>query len=138
MLTLPLSDAIVDDVYMTTLPNLNFLAPVSLIRSCPCESHSNDDIAFSLINLMMIIPVPHLFLKISIPIPDNLISTDDKFAGVVQEFRDQARKLVDMLDITVPVVAKLKVSQFPSRANSELFHRFLWKFPPPPYTKPGA
>ncbi len=36
--------------------------------------------------------------------------TEDDQGGEYEDFRDQANRLVDMLDVAVPVVAKLKVS----------------------------
>jgi len=44
------------------------------------------------------------------------IFTDDdenpEFASLVESFRGEATKLLDMLDVSSPVVARLKVSQF--------------------------
>ena len=41
---------------------------------------------------------------------DDELKIDDELSNLSEKFRDQASQLVDMLDISIPVVAKLKVS----------------------------
>ncbi len=40
---------------------------------------------------------------------ENVVDNSD-MTVIAENFRDQAAKLVDMLDISIPVVAKLKVN----------------------------
>ena len=41
---------------------------------------------------------------------DEETKNDGELVNLAENFREQASKLVDMLDISIPVVAKLRVS----------------------------
>ena len=43
---------------------------------------------------------------------DEDLRGDDELLNLAENFRDQASQLVDMLDISIPVVAKLKVVMY--------------------------
>jgi len=43
---------------------------------------------------------------------DDGTKADGELASLVENFRDQATTLVDMLDVSIPMVAKLKVKIF--------------------------
>jgi len=40
---------------------------------------------------------------------DDVLSSNRELGVLAENFRDQAAKLVDMLDVSIPVVSKLKV-----------------------------
>ena len=51
-----------------------------------------------------------LYLLTCFSLADEEIKSNPELSEIADNFRDQATKLVDMLDISIPVVAKLKVS----------------------------
>ena len=50
-----------------------------------------------------------MYHRITIVLADEDLKTDAEMVSLAENFREQAAKLVDMLDISIPVVAKLKV-----------------------------
>lgn len=54
--------------------------------------------------------VPVFIQRINVYFVDDEIKTNSELADIAENFREQAAKLVDMLDISIPVVAKLKVN----------------------------
>ena len=57
----------------------------------------------------MFVYIQLLFISF-ISLADEEIRSNTELSEIADNFRDQAAKLVDMLDISIPVVAKLKVS----------------------------
>ena len=48
---------------------------------------------------------------------DDALSSSKELENLAENFREQAAKLVDMLDISIPVVSKLKVITFVSNKS---------------------